>query len=162
MSIIKINERSWGIDLISSINEYIAEKDLVIKRAGGENSLKSTKNTMFPDVLLFGDDHSAKILIGWELKMPDTDINDEEFINNASTKAKLLKLNSFLLWNVNYAKLYVIENNSLKIEKEWQLSQILNSREEVQNNKSFWVELLKTIILDVNEFIVNGTISTAK
>ena len=162
MSIIKINERSWGIDLISSINEYIAEKDLVIKRAGGENSLKSTKNTMFPDVLLFGDDHSAKILIGWELKMPDTDINDEEFINNASTKAKLLKLNSFLLWNVNYAKLYVIENNSLKIEKEWQLSQILKTREEVQNNKSFWVELLKTIILDVNEFIVNGTISTAK
>ena len=40
MSIIKINERSWGIDLISSINEYLAGKDLVIKRAGGENSLK--------------------------------------------------------------------------------------------------------------------------
>lgn len=162
MSIIKINERSWGIDLISSINEYLTGKDLAIKRAGGENSLKSSKNTMFPDVLLFGDNHSAKILLGWELKMPDTDINDEEFIVNASTKAKLLKLNSFLLWNVNYAKLYVIEDNDLKIEKEWQLSQILKTREEVQNNKSLWVELLKTIILDVNEFIIKGAISTTK
>lgn len=162
MSIIKINERSWGIDLISSINEYLAGKDLVIKRAGGENSLKSTKNTMFPDVLLFGDNHSAKILLGWELKMPDTDINDDEFIDNAFIKAKLLRLNSFLLWNVNYAKLYVIEDENLKIEKEWQLSHILKTREEVQNNKSLWVELLKNIILDVNEFIINGTISTAK
>lgn len=160
MSIVKINERSWGIDLISSINEYIAEKDLVIKRAGGENSLKSTKNAMFPDVLLFGDNHSAKILLGWELKMPDTDINDEEFINNAYTKAQLLKLNSFLLWNVNYAKLYVIEDKRLKIEKEWHLSRILKTREEVQNNKSLWTELLKTIILDINEFILNDTIST--
>lgn len=159
MSIIKINERSWGIDLISSINEYITGKDLVIKRAGGENSLKSTHNTMFPDVLLFGDCNSAKILQGWELKMPDTDINNDEFIDNAFTKAKLLKLNSFLLWNVNYAKLYVIKDKDLKIEKEWQLSQILKTREDVQNNKSLWVELLKAIIIDLNEFIMNGTIS---
>lgn len=162
MSIIRINERSWGIDLISCINEYLVGKDLVIKRAGGENSLKSTHNTMFPDVLLFGDSHSAKILLGWELKMPDTDINDNEFIDNAFTKAKLLKLNSFLLWNVNYAKLYVIKDNELKIEKEWQLSRILKTREDVQNNKALWFELLKIIIIDLNEFIMSGTISATK
>ena len=119
MSVVNINERSWGIDLISCINEFIADKEFVIKRAGGENSLKSAHNTMFPDVLLFGDSQSAKILLGWELKMPDTDINDEEFIKNAFNKAKLLKLNSFLLWNVNYAKLYVIEDENLKIEMDF-------------------------------------------
>ena len=162
MSVVNINERSWGIDLISCINEFIAGKDFVIKRAGGENSLKSIHNTMFPDVLLFGDFQSAKILLGWELKMPDKDINDDEFISNAFTKAKLLKLNSFLLWNVNYAKLYVIEDEKLKIEHEWELSQILETREDVQNNRSLWTELLKKIILDLNEFIINGTICTAK
>ena len=77
--------------------------------------------------------------------MPDTDINNDEFIDNAFTKAKLLKLNSFLLWNVNYAKLYVIKDKDLKIEKEWQLPQILKTREDVQNNKSLWVELLKQL-----------------
>lgn len=162
MSVVNINERSWGIDLISCINEFIAGKDFVIKRAGGENSLKSSHNTMFPDVLLFGDSQSAKILLGWELKMPDTDINNDEFISNAFTKAKLLKLNSFLLWNVNYAKLYVIEDDKLKIEKEWELSQILGTREDVQNNRSLWIELLKNIIIDLNEFIINGTVCTTK
>ena len=54
-SIVKINERSWGIDLISHINEYLVGKDIIIKRAGGEHSLKAERNTMFPDVLLFGD-----------------------------------------------------------------------------------------------------------
>lgn len=162
MPIVRINERSWGIDLISCINEFIAGKDFVIKRAGGENSLKSSHNTMFPDVLLFGDSQSAKILLGWELKMPDTDINNDEFISNAFTKAKLLKLNSFLLWNVNYAKLYVIEDDKLKIEKEWELSQILGTREDVQNNRSLWIELLKNIIIDLNEFIINGTVCTTK
>ena len=162
MPIVRINERSWGIDLISCINEFIAGKDFVIKRAGGENSLKSSHNTMFPDVLLFGDSQSAKILLGWELKMPDTDINNDEFISNAFTKAKLLKLNSFLLWNVNYAKLYVIEDDKLKIEKEWELSQILGTREDVQNNRSLWIELLKKIIIDLNEFIINGTVCTTK
>lgn len=162
MSIVNITERSWAIDLISCINNYLKEKDLVIKRAGGEHSLKSAKTTMFPDVLLFGDSQSSKILLGWELKMPDTDINDSEFIDNAFTKARLLKLNSFLLWNVNYAKLYVIEDKGLRIEKEWQLSQILETRDDVQNNEFLWGELLKTIITDLNEFILNGTISTSK
>lgn len=162
MSVVNINERSWGIDLISCINEFIADKEFVIKRAGGENSLKSAHNTMFPDVLLFGDSQSAKILLGWELKMPDTDINDEEFIKNAFTKAKLLKLNSFLLWNVNYAKLYVIEDENLKIEKEWELSQVLETRADVQNNRKLWVELLKNIVIDLNEFIINGTVCTSK
>lgn len=162
MSVVNINERSWGIDLISCINEFIADKEFVIKRAGGENSLKSAHNTMFPDVLLFGDSQSAKILLGWELKMPDTDINDEEFIKNAFTKAKLLKLNSFLLWNVNYAKLYVIEDENLKIEKEWELSQVLETRADVQNNRKLWVELLKNIVIDLNEFIINGTVCTTK
>lgn len=162
MPIVEINERSWGIDIISHINEFIARKDFIIKRAGGENSLKSSQNTMFPDVLLFGDTQSAKILIGWELKMPDTDINDNEFIENAYTKAKLLKLNSFLLWNVNYAKLYIIEGNNYRVEKVWELSQILDTRADVKNNRNLWLELLETIIIDLNEFLICGTIGTSK
>lgn len=163
MPVVNINERSWGIDLISCINEFLIDKDLIIKRAGGENSLKAPKNTMFPDVLLFGDNQSARVLQGWELKMPDTDIDDEEFINNAHTKAKILKLNSFLLWNVNYARLYMIgDEDSLHVVKEWSLSQILTTRQEVKDNRELWLNLLKTIIIDVNEYINTGTIHSAK
>ena len=163
MPVVNINERSWGIDLISCINEFLIDKELVIKRAGGENSLKAPKNTMFPDVLLFGDSQSARVLQGWELKMPDTDINDEEFINNAHTKAKILKLNSFLLWNVNYARLYMIgDEDSIHVVKEWSLSRILTTRREVKDSRELWLNLLKTIIIDVNEYINTGTIRSAK
>lgn len=163
MPVVNINERSWGIDLISCINEFLIDKELVIKRAGGENSLKAPKNTMFPDVLLFGDSQSARVLQGWELKMPDTDIDDEEFINNAHTKAKILKLNSFLLWNVNYARLYMIgDEDSIHVVKEWSLSRILTTRREVKDSRELWLNLLKTIIIDVNEYINTGTIRSAK
>lgn len=163
MTVVNINERSWGIDLISCINEFLIDKDLIIKRAGGENSLKAPKNTMFPDVLLFGDSQSSRVLQGWELKMPDTDIDDEEFLNNAHTKAKILKLNSFLLWNVNYARLYMIDDEDLlHVVKEWSLSRILITRQEVQENRELWLNLLKIIVLDVNEYINTGTIRPAK
>ena len=163
MPTVRYNERSWGIDLISFINTFLNDKDLIIKRAGGEYGVSGAENTMFPDVLLFADNQSARVLQGWELKMPDTDIDDTEFIENAHKKAKRLKLNSFLLWNVNVAKLYTInENDSLRIIKEWSLNQNL-TREEVECNKELWLELLKKDILpQINEYIRTGAIHSAK
>ena len=163
MPVVNINERSWGIDLISCINEFLIDKELVIKRAGGENSLKAPKNTMFPDVLLFGDSQSARVLQGWELKMPDTDIDDEEFINNAHTKAKILKLNSFLLWNVNYARLYMIGDEDSYSWVRKRIAAIgyssslpvLNSDGEIDLNSSRRVEIKirtksENVIFDIN------------
>lgn len=163
MPTVRYNERSWGIDLISFINTFLNDKDLIIKRAGGEYGVSGAENIMFPDVLLFADNQSARVLQGWELKMPDTDIDDTEFIENAHKKAKRLKLNSFLLWNVNVAKLYTInENASLRIIKEWSLNQNL-TREEVECNKELWLGLLKKDILpQINEYIRTGAIHSAK
>src|SRR4051794_22073889 len=111
---VQINERSWAIDLISSINLYVRNKDLAVKAAGGENTLKDSKKSLFPDVLLFTDAGKSSILQGWELKMPDTAIEDLEFYVNAKKKAELLSLNSFLLWNANTAVLYNKEGEDFK------------------------------------------------
>ena len=58
MENLNYNERSWVIDVISEINLFANSKNLTIKRAGGEHSLagKEGKNTLFPDLILFGDD----------------------------------------------------------------------------------------------------------
>jgi len=90
MPTINYNERSWAIDIISAINAWAAKRNVSIKRAGGENTLKTGTGSLFPDVLLFGDIDKGKVLQGWELKMPDTSIDDKEFIDNAKLKAKLL------------------------------------------------------------------------
>lgn len=71
---ITYNERSWAIDIISEITLYSSSRSLTIKRAGGESTINTGKQRLFPDVLLYGE--NSDILMGWELKMPDTSLSD--------------------------------------------------------------------------------------
>lgn len=161
MPSVNYNERSWAIDLITDANLWLDRRNIAIKRAGGENTLKSNAGSLFPDVLLFGDLNKGRVLQGWELKMPDTPINDTEFIDNAKKKAKLLSLNSFLLWNVSSAVLYTIEqNDTIKIVKSWNNLSHIKTREEVSQNFSLINDMLIEILNDLNDFISTGTIKT--
>lgn len=160
------NERSWAIDLISQINTYVYEKsdESIIQCAGGEMSLSTGVGSLFPDTLLFGDKGKTSILQGWELKYPDTSIDDEELINNAKIKAELLGVNSFLLWNVSIAKLYVKsdENEEFKIIKEWNSLSHITTRAEVAYNMHEIKEELYVILDDLNYFFRNGTLKSEK
>lgn len=155
------NERSWAIDVISEINGYLRSRRRPIRRAGGENTIKNETSVMFPDVLLYGDDDGGMILQGWELKMPDTPITDSELLDNATAKALRLKLNSFLVWNVNQAVLYRLEGDgSFQARKTWPRIGLLK-REEVKANKATWIALLHTIIDDLNDMFEVGSVSGA-
>lgn len=139
-TVVRRNERSWAIDLISKINLIAKNNDLVIKKAGGENTISTGRgNTMFPDVVLYGNVEQSVILQGWELKMPDVPIEDETFIKDAQRKAIALNLNSCLIWNFTYAVLYVREEgNSFKKIKQWNATklkarQIMKVSEELKD-----------------------------
>ncbi|MGC3973222.1 MAG: hypothetical protein QM771_02390 [Nitrospira sp.] len=86
------NERSWAIDLIGYIKGQVAQNNRSIKDAGGEQTIRADGGSLFPDVLLFGDRETARILQGWELKMPDTGIDDYEFRSNARQRPGPLAL----------------------------------------------------------------------
>ena len=160
------NERSWAIDLISDINTYIYEKGdgSIIQHAGGEMSLSTGIGSLFPDTLLFGDKGKTSILQGWELKYPDTNIDDKELINNAKIKAELLGVNSFLVWNVSIAKLYVKSNDDeeFKIIKEWNSLSHITTRAEVAYNMHEIRDELHTILDDLNYFFRNGILKSEK
>ncbi|MCB9044679.1 MAG: SAM-dependent DNA methyltransferase [Chitinophagales bacterium] len=157
---ININERSWGIDLISEINLFLRNKNITIKAAGGENTLRGAANSLFPDVLLFSDTAKSGILQGWELKMPDTSINDDEFIRNASKKARLLSLNSFLLWNVSTAKLYLLDGDEYVEHTTWNIEgNVIRTRQDVTEHNQAWKDLLENILHDLNDLFSNGTIA---
>jgi hypothetical protein len=158
MPIINYNERSWAIDVISEINLFLANKGWHVKSAGGENTIRNEKTSLFPDVLIFKDLSKEIILQGWELKMPDTPINDFELINNAITKAKILQRNSFVLWNVKNAVLYVKNDDTFSVLKSWNEIDI-NSRLEVKINEGLWKALLNTILEDLNNYFESGEIS---
>ena len=155
---INYNERSWAIDVISEINLYLANKSWHVKSAGGENTIRNEKSSLFPDVLIFKDSAKKIILQGWELKMPDTPITDTELINNAKIKSEILHNNSFILWNVTSAVLYVKNGNTYSILKSWD-SIDLHSRSEVKENENLWKDLLHTILKDLNDYFEHGEIT---
>lgn len=158
MAKVTYNERSWAIDVISEIGLHLANKSWYFKSAGGESTISSEKSSLFPDVLIFKDQTRNIILQGWELKMPDTPINDAELIRNAIRKAKILQRDSFLLWNVKSAILYSKQGDSFIILKAWNDVDI-NNRREVKPKETLWKSLLHTILSDLNGYFESGVIS---
>jgi len=157
MAKVTYNERSWAIDVITEISLFIQNKSWHFKGAGGENTIKNNKKSLFPDILLFKDQQKNIIIQGWELKMPDTQINNSELISNAIKKAKILNRESFLLWNVKNAMLYKKVGDDFKILKSWDAISI-NKRSEVKAKEHLWKGLLHQILEDLNAFFENGEI----
>lgn len=156
----RYNERSWAIDLISFINSII-ENEKPIQRAGGEYSVSKDSQTLFPDVLLFGDKSTGNILQGWELKMPDTPVTDAEFIENASVKAKNLALNSFLLWNAVDVHLYIRDavTNQYTLDANFFIPALpYSSRSDVQNRPEIWKTCAREILSKLNDYFITGKI----
>ena len=61
-TIIRRNERSWAIVIISEIRQMLDGMNLKIKSIGGESTLSIDKKSMFPDVLLYADEAQTRIL----------------------------------------------------------------------------------------------------
>lgn len=161
-TIVRRNERSWAIVIISEIRMMLNSLNIKIKSAGGESTLSVNKKSMFPDVLLYEDEAQTKILQGWELKMPDVLITDEALIADATRKARALGLNSFVIWNFTYGKLYVETGEGTFGEaKVWTGTSHIKNREDVMTYKSEWIPVVKEIVLTVNEYLMNGKISAA-
>jgi len=158
MAKINYNERSWAIDVISEINSFISNKSWHFKCASGETTIIENKKSLFPDILLYKDISKETILQGWELKMPDTPINDSELISNAIKKAKILKRENFVLWNVKSAVLYSKNGKDFEIFKTWSDIDI-NNRKEVKSKEYLWKSLLHTILDDLNSFFESGEIN---
>ena len=61
-TIVRRNERSWAISMISDINIKLQNMGLRIVRAGGESTISTGHSSMFPDVLLYGDENQTQIV----------------------------------------------------------------------------------------------------
>lgn len=155
--VVRKNERSWAIEIISQINSIADNYDLIIKRAGGESTISQKgKNSMFPDVILYENKELTSIVQGWELKMPDVPINDETFVKDAQRKARALNLTSTVIWNFTYAKFFVLNEDTDKFEEVhvWENLEI-RTRPDVGTYKSIWEKTLKDVVITVNDYLLN-------
>lgn len=157
---LKANERSWAIQLIQEITDYVKNKpDFKIKRAGGETTINTGKQRMFPDVLLFGDENQSLILQGWELKMPDIPIDDTAFITDSWRKAENLGLSSTVIWNFRYAIFYIKnkDTNKFEVAQKWDNSSLISeNRDDVMLYKANWLKTLFDVIDEVNRYFSLG------
>ena len=157
---LKYNERSWAIDLIAHINQIITDAGQ-INRAGGEFSLVGRGQALFPDLLLFGDRGTGHILQGWELKMPDTPIDNIEFYENAKEKAMRLGLSSFLLWNAIDVKLYIYINEQFTLCTDFKIDRLpYSSRQDVHDRPDLWKRTTIDIITRLNIYFSTGKLQT--
>lgn len=161
--VVRPTERSWAITLISDINMSLQTMGLRIKHAGGENTISTGHQSMFPDVLLYGDTAQTQILQGWELKLPDTAITDQVFIEDAQRKAISLGLNSFFIWNFTAGVLYVKNDQGMFMPvRQWNETSHVRTRSDVERYRNEWLPVIQNILIEINQYLVRGEICTAE
>lgn len=156
------NERSEAIELIKFMDSTAQQNTWQIKSIGGESTLNTGKNRMFPDIFIYGDTARSKILQGWEVKMPDVPITDTAFISDAQRKADVLGVNSCLIWNFSCGALYIKELNTWKKLREWNDTNHIKTRRDVERYKSDWQKTITIVLCELNEFFRTGILHPSK
>ncbi|MDT7532114.1 N-6 DNA methylase [Sphingobium sp. SA2] len=160
MAVAVYNERSWAIDLIGYLKGIAHNEVRTVRDVSGEQTITDLSGSLFPDVLLFGDRDTARILQGWELKLPDTDIADQDFFDNAELKARMLGLDSFVLWNVRYARLYALDRDAdeFVLHTEWTDLRDIVTRSAVRAARTRWETLGAEILQTMNALFADGSL----
>ena len=163
---ISANERSEGGMLITEMNRIFDHRDWKFKSAVGELTVKtkhakdSRNASLFPDAIIFEDEDNLTPVIGWEFKMPDTPIDDDELFSNAEAKANRLGTNVIALWNFQYCYIFYRKSdnswsrNPDKVYDQYQ--DILTTRKNVHNNRDIWKKQIETVLEDLNTDLVNN------
>lgn len=170
---IKRNERDWAGQLISWIKSAIDRKTTVFQDATNDTGVKmKSGRTKFPDILLFIDKTSGVIFNGWELKFPDTAVDDAVMLENALEKAQKLHSDSFVTWNGAEAIIWHINDEeytlgNLSKLKVYPKVSTINSREDLADPVKFAQHepLLKArteeILHDLDSLFRNGALKPA-
>ncbi|WP_446897192.1 N-6 DNA methylase [Clostridium sp. LBM24168] len=165
MANLRSNERSEAIELIKQSQMQFEHSDLVFKSASGELTLDKSSGdedrrnkSLFPDVVFFSDKYRMNVLLGWELKMPDTDITNSELISNAKDKAERLGTSVFVIWNFRHVSVYH-KSDVWKLIKTWMDLDDIRDREQVRLNEKRWIKLLKEVNLYLNKLFIENRIT---
>lgn len=170
---IKRNERDWAGQLISWIKSAIDRKTTVFQDATNDTGVKmKSGRTKFPDILLFVDKTSGVIFNGWELKFPDTAVDDTVMLENALEKAHKLNSDSFVTWNGAEAIIWHIDDKEYTLDnlsklKVYPKVSTINSREDLADPVKFaqheplLKERTEEILHDLDSLYRNGALKPA-
>ncbi len=161
MGTLVYNERAWAADVISQANAILAQRKGKLRRAGGEAGIRRAgATTRFPDVLLFTGAAGTTAVQGWELKFPDTPIWDPALRDDATEKAARLKTDSFVLWNVTAAELWIKDATGVfACAKSWTDLSRVTKRTAVLSDPTQWGTVLEEILTEVEALLRQGALA---
>ncbi len=92
--------------------------------------------------------------------MPDTSIHDNDFRKNAEEKARTLELDSFLIWNVSVAHLFVRKPGSVEytLARAWEDLADISERKSVIVHRNRWEQLASEILGYINDLLEGDAI----
>lgn len=169
----KINERVFTGHLVNWIDEAIRDGKTVFQYVTNDESLKLDSGvTLYPDILLFTNKTSGEVFNGWELKLPDTAVDDEAMLLNALEKAKKLHSDSFVTWNCADSIIWKINDGNytldgLSILKRYSTIPTILNRNDISNSSKYLQheselkERAVEILYDLDELFRNGTLKPA-
>jgi uncharacterized protein (DUF488 family) len=170
---IKRNERDWAGQLISWIKSAIENGSTVFQDATNDSGVKmASGRTKFPDILLFTDKVSGIVFNGWELKFPDTAVDDHAMLDNALEKAKKLQSDSFVTWNGTQAVIWKINTADYAIEslvkiKEYHKERTIITRNDLADqtkyvqNEPLLKQRTTEILHDLEQLYLKGELKPA-
>lgn len=170
---IKRNERDWAGQLISWIKSAIEHGTTVFEDATNDTGVKmESGRTKFPDILLFTDKVSGIIFNGWELKFPDTAVDDAAMLGNALEKARKLKSDSFVTWNGAEAVIWRIDTEKYSLDtlikiKEYPKEHSITTRNDLADpvlfaqNEPLLRQRASDILHDLGQLFIKGDLKPA-
>ena len=169
----KYNERSWAGHLIGWINLAVSEGRTIFQGATNDAGIKmASGKTKFPDVLLFTDKTSGIVFNGWELKFPDTAVDDREMLLNALEKAQRIHAESFVTWNGTEAVIWKIGDDryvldSLSEIKRYPPAAGIRTRDDLadytryEQNAGKLRQRAEEILHDLGQLLASGALKPA-
>lgn len=91
----------------SWLNEFITHGSYPFEVASSDPSVKvSEKKTRFPDVQVWLNRRAGQGFCGWELKTPETAVDDPILLMGATEKAQAMRADYFVTWNMRDAVIW--------------------------------------------------------
>jgi hypothetical protein len=146
MSEIRSNELEFMSRLASWLNEFLQSGSFPFKEVTSNTSIKTGESkTRFPDIQIWLNRERGEGFAGWELKTPITPADDPDLLENAAEKARALKANYFVTWNMRDAVIWRTPHDGEKVSAECRFK-TYPCLHRVQRPDDLWVASIKELL----------------
>ncbi|MBF0538325.1 MAG: N-6 DNA methylase [Nitrospirae bacterium] len=147
MTEFKSNEREFTGQVVSWLNEFLGDSaDTPFEGASSEASLRDSEDrTCFPDVMVWLNRQGQQGFCGWELKTPSTAVDDQELLENAAQKARTMRADYFVTWNMVEAVIWRTPLLPQKVAREHRLK-TYDPVAQITTPDDLWVESRRLLL----------------